>query len=115
MQDDREKAETQLKKRRLAAKGLKERLQGKPVGIVAMGATPHHFLGVDFHLRDVLSWFGALIAPTSVYLTGADFTDGKLMDDASSQLDQLIATLSALSLVTDSLDLGPTPFAARRP
>jgi len=92
-----------------------ESLQGKPVGIVAMGATPHHFLGVDFHLRDVLSWFGALTAPTSVYLTSADFTDGKLADDAVSQVDQLIATLSALSLVTDSLDLGPTPFAARRP
>jgi FMN reductase len=28
-------------------------LQGKPVGIVAMGATDHHFLGAERHLRDV--------------------------------------------------------------
>lgn len=35
-----------------------ESLAGKPVGIVAMGATQHHYLGVDWHLRDVLAWFG---------------------------------------------------------
>src|SRR5205823_1525803 len=35
-------------------------LCGKPVGIVAMGATDHHYLGVDWHLRDVLAWFGAI-------------------------------------------------------
>ena len=33
-------------------------LAGKPVGIVAMGASAHHYLGVDWHLRDVLAWFG---------------------------------------------------------
>ena len=32
-----------------------EALTGKPVGIVAMGATNHHYLGVDWHLRDVLA------------------------------------------------------------
>ena len=37
-----------------------EALTGKPVGIVAMGATNHHYLGVDWHLRDVLAWFGAI-------------------------------------------------------
>ena len=50
-----------------------EGLQNKPVGIVAMGGSPHHFLGVDWQLREVLTWFGALVAPTSVYLTGNDF------------------------------------------
>ena len=28
-----------------------EALQGKPVGIVAMGGSAHHFLGVDWQLR----------------------------------------------------------------
>src|SRR5205814_9579154 len=55
-----------------------ESLQGKPVGIVAMGGSPHHFLGVDLQLREVLSWFGALLAPTSVCLIGSDFRDGRL-------------------------------------
>jgi FMN reductase len=53
-------------------------LQGKPVGIVAMGGSAHHYLGVDTQLRQVLGWFGALVAPTGVYLTGADFRDGQL-------------------------------------
>ena len=92
-----------------------ESLQGKPVGIVAMGATPHHFLGVDFHLRDVLAWFGALVAPSSVYLTSADFVDGKLAPAAAEQLEALVLTIAALAVATGGMDLGPSPFAARRP
>jgi NAD(P)H-dependent FMN reductase len=42
-----------------------EALRAKPVGIVAMGATLHHYLGVDWQLRAVLAWFGALVVPTS--------------------------------------------------
>src|SRR5688572_12440125 len=55
-------------------------LRGKPVGIVAMGATLHHYLGVDWQLRAVLAWFGALVAPTSVYLESGHFEDGQLTD-----------------------------------
>jgi NAD(P)H-dependent FMN reductase len=36
-----------------------EALDGKPTGLVAMGASAHHFLGADRHLRDVLTFFGA--------------------------------------------------------
>src|SRR5262249_1014049 len=36
-----------------------EALQGKPVGIVAMGGSPHHYLAADTQLRQVLAWFGA--------------------------------------------------------
>ena len=32
-----------------------EPLAAKPVGIVAMGATSHHYLGMEWHLRDVLA------------------------------------------------------------
>jgi len=59
-----------------------EALQGKPVGIVAMGGSAHHFLGVDWQLRQVLGWFGALVAPTAVYLTGGDFKDGNLASES---------------------------------
>jgi hypothetical protein len=51
-------------------------LFAKPTGIVSMGATLHHFLGADRHLRDVLAFYGALVAPVSVYLTSSDFVDG---------------------------------------
>jgi FMN reductase len=42
-----------------------EALQDKPVGIVAMGGSPHHYLAADTQLRQVLAWFGALLAPDS--------------------------------------------------
>src|SRR5207245_834700 len=52
-----------------------EGLRAKPVGIVAMGATSHHYLGVDWQLRAVLAWFGARVVPTSVYLESAHLRD----------------------------------------
>ena len=60
-----------------------EALRAKPVGIVAMGATLHHYLGVDWQLRAVLAWFGALVVPTSVYLESGHFQDGQLADPAA--------------------------------
>jgi FMN reductase len=58
-------------------------LQGKPVGIAAMGSSTHHYLAVDTQLRQVLGWFGALVAPTGVYITGTDFRDGTLTSEAA--------------------------------
>jgi FMN reductase len=90
-----------------------ESLQGKPVGIVAMGGSPHHFLGVDWQLRAVLTWFGALVAPTAVYVTGGDFKDGQLASDsARKDLAALVATLIALMRFDRAL-LGPVPLAAK--
>jgi FMN reductase len=66
-------------------------LHGKVVGLVAMGGSDHHFLGADRHLRDVLSFFGVLVVPVSVYLTGADFADGAPGTRAATVLDALIA------------------------
>jgi FMN reductase len=77
-----------------------EALQNKPVGIVAMGGSPHHYLAVDTQLRQVLAWFGALVAPTSVYVTGGDFRDGKLASDsARADLAGLTHTLITLMQV----------------
>lgn len=91
-----------------------EALQGKPVGIVAMGGSPHHFLGVDWQLREVLTWFGALVAPTAVYVTGGDFKDGQLTSDsARKDLAALVATLVTLMHRIDPAALGPTPLAAK--
>jgi len=91
-----------------------EALRDKPVGIVAMGATLHHYLGVDSHLRAVLAWFGALAAPTSVYLDSSHFKDGKLADDsARAALDELVTTLLDLA-ASVKRPLGPTPLAAIR-
>ena len=75
-----------------------EALQNKPVGILAMGGSPHHYLAVDTQLRAVLGWFGALVAPTSVYVTGGDFKDGRLASEgARADLAALTGTLIALA------------------
>jgi FMN reductase len=90
-----------------------EALQNKPVGIVAMGGSPHHYLGVDWQLREVLTWFGALVAPTGVYLTGGDFRDGQLASDtARADLAALTETLTILMRL-DPAALGPRPLAAK--
>ena len=88
-------------------------LQAKPVGILAMGGSPHHYLGVESQMKDVLQWFGALVAPTNVYVTGGDFKDGQLASDgARKDLAALVATLIALAKL-DKSALGPIPLAAR--
>ena len=89
-------------------------LRGKPVGIMAMGATLHHYLGVDWHLRAVLGWFGALVPPTSVYLESSHFRDGALSDEPSraALVDLVNALLDMRPLATGSL--GPPPLAAGR-
>lgn len=88
-------------------------LRAKPVGVVAMGATLHHFLGAESHLRDILAWFGAWQLPTGLYLSSADFGEGKLTDGAAASLDELVAALTALAAGRASLSPGPNPLAAR--
>src|SRR5438094_215512 len=91
-----------------------EALQGKPVGIVAMGGSPHHYLAVDTQLRQVLAWFGALVAPTCVYLTGGDFHEGRLTSESAREdLAALTETLITLGRRLDPASLGPLPLAAR--
>ena len=92
-----------------------EALQGTPVGIAAMGATPHHFLGAESHLRDVLAFFGALVAPVGVYLTSADFAGGAPSAHAAGDLDTLVAALAALARATDGLTLGGARPLPKRP
>jgi FMN reductase len=91
-------------------------LMGKPCGIVAMGASEHHYLGVDWHLRDVLVWFGAMVAPTSVYLRAADFESGEPSRAALDELAALTRALVAMCAIAPArgTPLGPAPLAARR-
>jgi len=64
-------------------------LRGKPVGIAAMGATLHHYLGVDWQLRAV--------------------TD----PGTRAALGDLVATLVAMAALPRD-QLGPPPLAAGR-
>ena len=88
-------------------------LRGKPVGCVVMGASQHHFLGADRHLRDVLAYFGALVAPVTAYLTSADFTDGVPSDAAARDVDGVLAAIDALRPAASALSPLPAPLEAR--
>jgi FMN reductase len=87
-------------------------LRDKPVALLVMGATSHHYLGVDRHARDILSWFGALALPTSVYLTGADFVDGAPAEPARSALEQLAGSLVYAAERLGDGQFGPPPLAS---
>ena len=90
-----------------------EALRDTPVAIVAMGASEHHYLGAERHLRDVLAFFGALVVPTAAYLSGRDFADGVPDERAAGELDAAIA--SALALARAGIGpLGPTRRWPRR-
>jgi FMN reductase len=92
-------------------------LQAKIVALVAMGASDHHFLGAERHMRDVLTFFGALVLPVSVYLTGADFIDGLPAERAAQSLDDLLGGAVGLAAAIgrdDARELMPEPFGAER-
>ncbi len=92
-----------------------EALRDKPVGLTVLGATQHHYLGVDTTLRAVLAWFGALALPTSVYLAGSDFDERKLpTENARAELEALGASVVTLAEKLGRAPLGPVPLAARR-
>ena len=91
-----------------------EALRDKPVAVVAMGGSPHHYLAVDSHLRLVLAWFGAIALPNSVYLTGRDFAEGRVASDAAAaDLAALGEALATLAAAIGGKRFGPVPLAAR--
>ena len=92
-----------------------EGLRGKACGLIAMGATDHHYLSVDTQLRPVLAWFGAHLVPGMVYLQSRHFQDGRLADEqAIADLQSLARSMVALHRAVNSGELsGPLPLAAR--
>lgn len=90
-------------------------LQGKAVGLVAMGASDHHYLGAERHLRDVLAFFGAVVMPVAVYLSNRDFEDGVPGERANDTLDQLFAATAEASSALAGTAAGhaPAPLAAK--
>jgi FMN reductase len=90
-------------------------LEGKPVALLAMGTTPHHFLGAERHLRDLLTFFGAHVTPVAGYLTAGDFDDGAPSAAAADAVDALLDSVTALhrALAREPLG-GPRPLTASR-
>ncbi|MCR1782423.1 NAD(P)H-dependent oxidoreductase [Nocardioides carbamazepini] len=86
----------------------------RPVAILTVAAAPEHALGAERHLRDVLAWFGALTAPSPLFLpdrllAGPDL-DAEVRADLAALVDQVVA----LAGLPRGDRLGPAPLAARR-
>lgn len=89
-------------------------LAHKVMGWVAVGATLHHYLGVDAALRGVAAWFGCLAVPTSVYLSHADFDpDKNLSGEATREVAALVTTMARLSTLLRGERFEPLPLAMR--
>jgi len=78
------------------------------VGLVATGATDHHFLAVDQELRPAFAFFGAHAVGGATYASGDDFDDGELVDaDLRERLELLgEATVDLAAAIDESAALG---------
>ncbi|HWH21559.1 MAG TPA: NADPH-dependent FMN reductase [Solirubrobacterales bacterium] len=92
-----------------------EALEGKACAIVAMGASLHHFLGADRHLRDILTFYGAVPTPVAAYLTAGDFEEGEARARPAAELDLLLADTVELAraLARRESAQGLRPLVAR--
>lgn len=58
-----------------------EAMMGKVAGLIATGATDHHYLSIDQELRPVLMWFNMHLVPGSVYARGNQLQSGEIIDE----------------------------------
>lgn len=56
-------------------------LEGKVVGLIATGGTPHHFLAIEQELKPLMGYFRAVVVPCAVFAHEADFVDECLADE----------------------------------
>jgi FMN reductase len=65
-------------------------LENRAVGLIATGATAHHYLSIAQELGPVLNFFGSHLVGSGVYAESSHFKDNKLTDD---DIRQRLATL----------------------
>ena len=58
-----------------------EAMIGKVAGLIATGATDHHYLSIDQELRPVLMWFNMHLVPGSVYARGNQLQGSEIIDE----------------------------------
>jgi FMN reductase len=85
-------------------------LRSKPVGLYVVGNAAEHYLGVERHITDILTWFGALYVPATCYITAPTLNDG-IPANVMSQIVQLVDSTLILSKSLGGKILGPPPLA----
>jgi NAD(P)H-dependent FMN reductase len=89
----------------------KEYVVGKAAGLVATGASQHHYLGLDLGLRTAMAFFQVHVVPAILYGGSFKLVDGrpddpKLIEEAQ-QLGRDVVTLAR---AVGGQALGPTLF-----
>lgn len=62
-----------------------EALMGKVAGLIATGATDHHYLSIDQELRPVLMWFSMHLVPGSVYVRSNQLQGNMIVDEQTHE------------------------------
>lgn len=89
----------------------KDYIVGKAAGLVATGASQHHYLGVDLGLRTAMAFFQVHVVPAILYGATFQLVDGLPDDEALiAQARQLGRDTVTLARVTAGQALGPTLF-----
>ena len=92
-----------------------EALRDKPVAVVAMGGSPHHYLAVDAHLRLVLSLVRRDRTPEFRLSHGPRFCRGtrRRRGAGAADLAALGDALVSFAEAVKGRSFGPVPLAAR--
>lgn len=87
-------------------------LRSKPVALITVGNIAEHYLGVERHFYDILSWFGSLYVPATCYFTAPALNEG-INTDMKEELNQLVESTLYLANKLKNKKLGPMPLAER--
>jgi NAD(P)H-dependent FMN reductase len=89
----------------------KEHVVGKAAGLVATGASQHHYLGVDLGLRTAMAFFQVHVVPAVLYGANFELVDGRPDNEQLvAQALQLGRDVVELARATGGKSLGPTLF-----
>lgn len=56
-------------------------LEDRPIGLIATGATDHHYLSVAQELGPIAAFFGSHQVGSGVYVNSSQFSDGQITDE----------------------------------
>lgn len=77
-------------------------LEDRPLGLIATGATDHHFLSVAQELGPIAAFFGSHQIGSGVYVNSSQFSGGQIIDEeVISRLETLGKATAELSKIID--------------
>ncbi|HEY8691962.1 MAG TPA: NAD(P)H-dependent oxidoreductase [Chloroflexota bacterium] len=89
----------------------KDYVVGKAAGLVATGASLHHYLGADLGLRTAMAFFQVHVVPAILYGASFQLVDGRPDDpNLTAQAQQLGRDTVELARAVAGKALGPTLF-----